>query len=235
MASEAKRILIVDDDPELGALTDRVLKDKGFRTVRAANGAEALQTLKAEAADLVLLDIDMPEMDGWAFLEKLDDGQHPPVAFVSGMFSFEAFSRGTRAGVAAFVAKPIHYKELVATCYRVFEIRARRAAAPAGQTRRRSERRQMLVRVDVVSNKGTSRAVGELCDLSVGGAQVITVNPLDVGVHVRFALDAAVTGEPMKFESEVRWRQQMSDGFAHGLELVDVGPEQSDRLVAVLA
>ena len=91
------------------------------------------------------------------------------------------------------------------------------------------------MRVDVVSNKGTSRAVGELCDLSVGGAQVITVSPLDVGVRVRFALDAAVTGEQMKFESEVRWRQPLSDGFAHGLELVDVGPEQSDRLCAVLA
>lgn len=233
MEPQPKRILVVDDDPELAALTQRVLVDHGFQASRAANGAEALAAVKAELPDLVLLDIDMPGTDGWGFLEQLANSPRPPVAFVSGNLNFESFAKGTRAGIAAFVAKPIHYKELVATCRRIFDTPARRPPGP-DDNRRRGDRRQILVRVDVASPLGQSRAVGELRDLSLGGAQVITIGPLEVGAKVRFTLDTAVTGEPMRFESEVRWRQQLSDGFAHGLELLDLGPEQTERLYSVL-
>ena len=233
MDPQPKRILVVEDDPDLAALTQRVLADNGFLASRAANGAEALAAIQAELPDLVLLDIDMPEIDGWRFLEQLSGSPRPLVAFVSGKFGFDAFAKGTRAGIAAFVAKPIHYKELVATCRRIFETPATRPPRPDDH-RRREERRQLLVRVDVFSKLGTSRVVGELRDLSLGGAQVITVAPLEMGARLRFALDKAITGEPMTFESEVRWRQQLADGFAHGLELVDIGPEQTDRLYAVL-
>jgi hypothetical protein len=92
----------------------------------------------------------------------------------------------------------------------------------------------MLVRADVVSGTASTRIIGELRDLSLGGAQVITMGPIDVGAKVLFSLDTAITGEPMTFDSEVRWRQQLPDGFAHGLELKDVGPEQTERLYAVL-
>lgn len=233
MDPQPKRILVVDDDKDVAALTERVLRDKGFQASRAPNGAEALAAIKQAPPDLVLLDIDMPEMDGWGFLEKLDSGPRPPIAFVSGRFDFDAFAKGTRAGVVAFVAKPIHYNALVATCHRIFDTPRKRAAQP-GDNRRRGERRQLLVRVDVVSSTGSHRVIGELRDLSLGGAQVITMGPLEIGAKVLFSLDAAVTGEPMTFDSEVRWCQQLDDGFAHGLELVDLGPEQTDRLYAVV-
>jgi CheY-like chemotaxis protein len=231
MSLEPKTVLVVDDDPEVCALIRRVLEDKGFRTSAASNGAAGLLAVKQVAPALVLLDIDMPGTDGWGFLEQLDASPRPPVAFVSGKLDFEAFSRGTRAGVAAFVAKPIHFNELAATCQRILDARA--GDAP-GAEQRREERRHFLVRVDVVSRLGTSRAIGELRDLSAGGAQVITPGPLDVGATVRFALDKAVTGDPMKFSSQVRWRQALEDGYAHGLELVDVGPEQAGRLREVI-
>jgi hypothetical protein len=92
----------------------------------------------------------------------------------------------------------------------------------------------MLVRVDVVSSTGSARVIGELRDLSLGGAQVITMGPLEVGAKVLFSLDTAITGEPMTFDSEVRWCQQLPDGFAHGLELLDLGPDQTERLYAVV-
>lgn len=233
MDNGPKHILVVEDDPEIARLTERVLQDKGFRTRVAADGLAGLAAVKSSPPDLVLLDIDLPGVDGWGFLDQVGSPR-PAVVFVSGLFSFDAFARGTRSGVAAFVAKPIHYKELIATLQRIFKAPPKRAPTP-GDQRRRAERKQLLVRVDVISDKGTSRAVGELCDLSVGGAQVITISPLDVGARVRFALDTAVTGPAMKFESEVRWRQPLADGFAHGLELVDVGPELTERLYAVLA
>src|SRR5262245_15957850 len=102
--SESKHVLVVDDDAEVCALTLRILEDKGFRTSAAANGADGLAAVKQGAPDLVLLDIDMPGTDGWGFLEQLEVSPRPPVVFVSGKLDFEAFARGTRAGVAAFVA-----------------------------------------------------------------------------------------------------------------------------------
>lgn len=233
MDPQPKRILVVDDDADLATLTQRMLTDKGFRASRATNGAEALDAIKAEPPDLVLLDIDMPGMDGWGFLEKLDSSKHPPVAFVSGKFDFEAFAKGSRAGVVAFVAKPIHYKELVATCQRIFDTPRKRPPQP-GDNRRKDDRRQLLVRVDVISSTGSSRVIGELRDLSLGGAQVISMGPLEVGAKVLFSLDTAVTGEPLTFHSEVRWSQKLPDGYAQGLELTDLGPQQTERLYAVL-
>ncbi len=232
MSAEPKKVLVVDDDGEVRALTRRVLEEKGFRTTAAANGAEGLSAVRREAPALVLLDLDMPGTDGWGFLEQLDASPRPPVVFVSGKLDFEAFARGTRAGVAAFVAKPIRFSELAATCQRILDSPS--GAVAPGAEHRRDERRHFLVRVDVLSQLGTSRAIGELRDLSAGGAQVITPGPWDVGATVRFALDRAVTGDPMKFSSQVRWRQTLADGYAHGLELVDVGPEQAGRLREVL-
>jgi DNA-binding response OmpR family regulator len=232
MDSEPKRILVVDDDPDVATLIERLLTDRGFRASRVSSGAEALAAIKADPPALVLLDIDMPEMDGWAFLERLEN-ERPPVALVSGKFDFDAFARGSRSGILAFVAKPIRYKELIATCQRILDIPKTRPPRP-GDNRRRDQRKPILVRADVVSSTASSRIVGELRDLSLGGAQMITMKPLDVGAKVLFSLDTAITGEPMTFDSEVRWRQELSDGYAHGLELVNVGPEQTERLYAVL-
>jgi len=232
MDAQPKRILVVDDDVDVATLTERVLKDKGYAATRAGSGAAALLAIQAAPPDLVLLDIDMPEMDGWGFLEKLDASARPPIAFVSGNFDFDAFSRGSRAGVVAFVAKPIHYNALVATCKRIFATPAKRPARPGDN--RRYDRKQLLVRVDVISSSGSARVIGELRDLSLGGAQVITMNPLEIGAKVLFSLDASVTGDPMTFDSEVRWQQKLPDGFAHGLELLDLGPAENEKLYAVV-
>jgi len=230
---EPKRILVVDDDPDVAAMIERLLVDRGFRASRASNGAEALAAIKSDPPALVLLDIDMPEMNGWDFLEKLEADPRPPVAFVSGRFDFDALARGTHAGVVAFVSKPIRYRQLIATCQRILNAPQRHVAQP-DEERRRHQRRSLLIRADAMSTSGSSRVIGELRDLSLGGAQLITASAIDVGAKVLFSLDTAVTGEPMTFDSEVRWRQEMSDGYAHGLELVDVGPEQTERLYAIL-
>jgi hypothetical protein len=143
------------------------------------------------------------------------------VAFVSGNFDFEAFAKGSLRGVVAFVAKPIHYNALVATCNRILSTPPE--AAGATPDNRRHNRRQLLVRVDVISSTGSNRVIGELRDLSLGGAQVITMARSRSAPKVLFSLDADVTGDPMTFDSEVRWQQKLPDGFAHGLELLDLG------------
>jgi CheY-like chemotaxis protein len=66
-----KKILIVDDDEEYAKLLALELKAKGYEILSAANGEEGFQKLKSEKPDLVLLDIKMPEMDGFTFVREM--------------------------------------------------------------------------------------------------------------------------------------------------------------------
>jgi CheY-like chemotaxis protein len=65
----APRVLAVDDEPALRELAVAVLEDEGFDVRAAADGRQALAVLAAWPADMILLDLTMPVMDGWAFLE----------------------------------------------------------------------------------------------------------------------------------------------------------------------
>ena len=69
MAATAPRVLAVDDDPALRELSVALLEDEGFDVRSAADGRQALAVLATWPADVVLLDLTMPVMDGWAFLE----------------------------------------------------------------------------------------------------------------------------------------------------------------------
>jgi CheY-like chemotaxis protein len=69
MAATAPRVLAVDDEPALRELAVAVLEDEGFDVRAAADGRQALTVLAAWPADVILLDLTMPVMDGWAFLE----------------------------------------------------------------------------------------------------------------------------------------------------------------------
>lgn len=68
-----KKVLIVDDEPDTLELVKLVLESGGFETVLAASGKEALNELEASRPDLVLLDIMMPDMDGWEVFRKIKE------------------------------------------------------------------------------------------------------------------------------------------------------------------
>jgi two-component system response regulator VicR len=68
-----KKVLIVDDEPDTLELVKLVLESGGFETVLAASGKEALNELEASKPDLVLLDIMMPDMDGWEVFRKIKE------------------------------------------------------------------------------------------------------------------------------------------------------------------
>jgi len=67
----AKRILLVDDDQEYAKLLGLELRSKGYDVLDASNGEEGFEKLKSEKPDLVLLDIKMPEMDGFTFVREM--------------------------------------------------------------------------------------------------------------------------------------------------------------------
>src|SRR2546425_13339987 len=72
----AKKILVVDDDSEIRELASLILRGAGYEVTTAATGYGALESAVAQSPDLVLLDVNMPEMDGWEALRLLKAGEH---------------------------------------------------------------------------------------------------------------------------------------------------------------
>ncbi|MFC1903650.1 PleD family two-component system response regulator [Chloroflexota bacterium] len=70
-----KKILVVDDDPDIRDALAVVLESQGYQTVTARDGIEGLAALRAEKPDLMILDLLMPKMDGFAVLKELQDGR----------------------------------------------------------------------------------------------------------------------------------------------------------------
>ncbi len=83
-----KKILVVDDDPSVVKYLTAFLKDSGYETCSASDGEEALDTLKREKADLVTLDLQMPNETGTRFyrnVTKDKDLKHIPIIIISGL------------------------------------------------------------------------------------------------------------------------------------------------------
>ncbi|MDP9343917.1 MAG: response regulator transcription factor [Actinomycetota bacterium] len=109
-------ILVVEDEPDLVWLLRFNLESEGYRTFVARNGEAALELLLRERPDLMLLDLMMPVMDGWALLDELQasGGSRPRVIVVSARTAQDDRLRAARYGVEGFVAKPFDMDELLA-------------------------------------------------------------------------------------------------------------------------
>jgi CheY-like chemotaxis protein len=103
-----RKLLVVDDDPVVGASFKRVLSGKGYLVVAAENGQEALDRLKAEKFDAVFTDLRMPGMDGLQVAEKVRAAQPwTPVVIVTGYGSPASEARARACGVSEFLNKPL--------------------------------------------------------------------------------------------------------------------------------
>jgi len=111
-----KTILLVDDDDELrGALAEQFSLHDGFEAVEAANAAEALQTAEAQRLDLVLLDVDMPDMDGREACKLMRQrGLRAPIIMLTGQDSDADTILGLESGAHDYVTKPFRFSVLLA-------------------------------------------------------------------------------------------------------------------------
>ena len=111
MPSSAHRpvkILAIDDEPVIRDSIASYLEDSGFNVLQAGDGMEGLALFREQAPDLILLDLRMPEMDGLAFLETLQqEASDTPVIVVSGTGVLQDAIEALRAGAHDFVTKPI--------------------------------------------------------------------------------------------------------------------------------
>jgi len=104
----SKTILVVDDEKDIRTSLTGILEDEGYQVVTAASGADALEKLRDDMPDLVLLDIWMPGMDGLETLEKIKNLlPHITVIMISGHGTIETAVRSTKLGAFDFIEKPL--------------------------------------------------------------------------------------------------------------------------------
>lgn len=106
------RILIADDDPSIRQIMRVALQKGGFQVVDVADGQAAVDTFKECDPCLVLLDVEMPIMNGFdasAQIRKLPGGEHVPIVMVTGREDVEAVDEAYEAGATDFIAKPINW------------------------------------------------------------------------------------------------------------------------------
>ncbi|BCL37721.1 CHASE2 domain-containing protein [Nostoc sp. MS1] len=118
------QILIVDDDDNHRAILSRLLQEVGCRTVEANDGEQGLKMAIAHHPDMILLDLAMPNMDGFEFivhLQKQPQTNNIPIIVSSANVFEENRQRSIQAGATAFVPKPLHADELLNTIHSVLK------------------------------------------------------------------------------------------------------------------
>jgi DNA-binding response OmpR family regulator len=227
------RLLVVDDEEDVRLLITRILSEKGYDVVEARNGEDALERLREQPVDLMVLDLMMPEVDGWEVLRRLRSVPHaPPVVIVTALGDYAALSRGIREGASAYIIKPFRFNELIATCQGVLASAAEKAL-PA-EERRAAARRTLLAQVSVLTREKSPIALGELVDVSENGAQVRLGMALEAGTTVSLAFHVPSGGSALTLEGRVRWCQTGVRGFTHGLAFAEMSSEAGTQLRALL-
>ncbi|MFD2117657.1 response regulator transcription factor [Paenibacillus yanchengensis] len=109
------QILVVDDDPRIISLLRRSLTFEGYETITADNGAEGLQVLLNKDPDLIILDVMMPQVDGWEVCRRVrESGSLTPILMLTAKDEVDARVKGLDLGADDYLVKPFALEELLA-------------------------------------------------------------------------------------------------------------------------
>jgi len=135
----SQSILIVDDEPKIVALIRAYLETAGFKVAQACDGSEALAVFRTAGPDCVILDINIPAMDGLAVARELRRGSDVPVIFLTARADELDRVVGLELGADDYITKPFSPRELVARVRAVLRRSGTRAGAgEPGETERLS-------------------------------------------------------------------------------------------------
>lgn len=112
---DKKRVLVIDDDLPIRGMLAAALRQHGFQVLLAGDGAEGQRALTIHHPDIVLLDLAMPDVNGWDFLQRLQETGHlgkVPIIVVSAHVRVEPQAL-LQMGVAAILPKPFNLPELI--------------------------------------------------------------------------------------------------------------------------
>ncbi len=143
------RILIVEDEAQIATFIAKGLRTAGFESGTAADGAAALQAMTAEFWDLVVLDLGLPDQDGFTILRRLRrEGTTTPVIILTARTSITDTVAGLESGADDYMAKPFRFEELLA------RIRLRLRTDPPGEP---AALEYGSLRLDLRTRRATSR------------------------------------------------------------------------------
>jgi DNA-binding response OmpR family regulator len=208
----SRKILVVDDTRNVQLMLQEYLENQGFEICLAYDGVEAMEIFHAGGIDLILLDIMMPNMDGYQFISKLRSESSLPVIMITAKQQEADVVRGFELGADDYITKPFRLRELL------MRIRAvmRRAAV--------SEEAAALITVQNLSLDSARHEVrkdGELIDLTPLEFALLTLMMESVGKVVRrqeislWLMDNGFVGSEATIKIHIRnLRQKLGDDLA---------------------
>jgi DNA-binding response OmpR family regulator len=116
MTEQSKTILVVEDDPVLGVMYKTKLESEGYKIILATNGAEGLDMIKESHPDLVLLDIILPQLDGFSVLEEIAGDsklKNIPVILLTNLGTEEDKTKGLELGAKDYLVKADYTPEQI--------------------------------------------------------------------------------------------------------------------------
>lgn len=109
-----QKILVIDDDENTLWLVGTLLQHHNFDVVKSASASEGLQVVRDQAPDLVLLDVMMPDIDGWEVCRRIRETSGVPIIFITAKSSVKDVVKGLEIGGDDYVIKPFDNQELLA-------------------------------------------------------------------------------------------------------------------------
>lgn len=111
----AKRVLTVDDSKTMRDMVSFTLKSGGYETIEAGDGQEALNTIADAAIDLIITDLNMPNMDGFELIKQLRSGQHKftPILVLTTESELQKKEQGKAFGATGWIVKPFNPDKLL--------------------------------------------------------------------------------------------------------------------------
>lgn len=220
MASRAK-ILVVDDNEANRLLAKSTLEDEDYAVVLATDGAAGVAAFEAEQPDCVLLDIRMPNLDGFGACERiraLPGGVDTPILFLTAARDVDAFDRALAVGGDDFLTKPVRPTELIVRVQTALELRRARSEVRAQVDALKGQRDQ-LFRVQLQKERLSAFLVHDLKN---------PVNAMDL--HAQLLLRDK-TASPSTREAAAEIRTAARNLLSMIMNLLDLSKAEEGMLV----
>jgi DNA-binding response OmpR family regulator len=137
-ATRLPQIMVVDDDQDTVAILARYLQREGFVPIEANSGPQCLKLVHENEVDVILLDLMMPEMDGFQVVKALRESAETaeiPIIMITARDDLDARAEGMRLGVSDFLAKPVFRRQLASRVRAQLEVVATARNASAAMDR----------------------------------------------------------------------------------------------------
>ncbi|HEY70669.1 MAG TPA: response regulator transcription factor [Anaerolineae bacterium] len=198
-SAERGRVLIIDDDPDMVQLLKQTVRSAGMDVTGALNASDALTKCIRHPPDVLLLDLMMPEVDGWETLKSLRKYTNAPVVIVSAKASKDEIVEGLESGADDYITKPFYPPELISRVKAVM----RRSGPLQQQTVLNFP--DIELTLDMAARQAEIR--GHAVDLSAKEFNVLTVLAQSAPKPVRYEIIAVeVWGSyQIKMRNRIKW------------------------------